>query len=1403
MLPVKGQDKLRKHGAFRKIQHRGCTMPLAISNPKGTPQKLRKKEITSKSIDGITDLVVWAPIKEGFVDAFSNVTYETRLRQVAEGLHAVRKSAREHEKLSPFPDTAERILSLLDYRIGIVDENLYRYEDLDGSPLPWEDSPPREGEAKKRKSRPRRFMYLVATFDGPWEPYMRLIWKPLGPFLDLLLCNCEGYVTAGDNSFERYAQWVRDHQLDSGIFYSTSGQTVKDKKYLRKLERLQRELPAEAAYEKIARMTSDDPAVLATEVRSRPENQREITRLALEALTVLYKLADFYPPDKILDEEGNFGEGAYLLRVAKEILAGWSGKGLPDAVREIYKDPLSWYETPGNLFPDLRTPDQRPDETQIQKGLLTSYDPAKDKALTHGQLYLMRIEDPALAKVFLKSLPVSYETPQMSSIDFGPFLTLNVAFTHKGLKKIGLNEDLLAAFPKEFREGMESRATSIGDIWDNHPRRWALPPRNFPPAPKNEAPRPPVELCEVDVVLQLRTNIVKEKEKFTPFSQNAKISEKNLDEIFSGNLKFSSDFDPLSTFSNSFLNDQISNTEAYLKSPQETLKKFEVNLLSTNKGFDELSLAERQSEMEKLVEKVTTAHSSGMTVLSVQDMFRPGASIEAKDGLATEFNAPEARDHFGFRDGLSQPVPTATPSKQTDVPFGDILLGYKNSNGDYPTKAKSEIEATRIAFFKNGSFLAIRKMKQNALAFHDFLDRHYGQVGCTREELAAQLMGRSFEGKPLIASVDNEFDYSKDPQGERCPFASHIRRANPRSYVQGRKDPLILRRGMSYGYKFNPAKPDDDRGIVFMAHCASLAEQYEIIQRWVNGGNSTGVSSSHTDPIVGLHPRHKKNMFRFIKNGKVHNLEIDVPFTQVEWGLYLFTPSRDALDSISQKREIDPTESTIQLKIDAGNKILASLENLDPKDSQLEWKRILEDFLTKDPEKNDISPKVAAAIEDKGGAYLIKNGVASNHNQTKPEDQRVILITNKTLIQEVFEHSSSQKYSSCEQGERMSRPGAFGMIYVARDPDTKGYKDEAYPTNEYLLDYDEETAFFDGYAAGMKALTPLKLFAKMSAPQNAEPIIKLEIGRQYVSEALGWLCHSWFGVPDNPPFLGQNTPSPMDEEYIAKGPWQWAQAGCKRSTDSQPVCPGDFMSPSRDAFYPRPTSSISDYGLNDGKRLRNAVSKLIKSREETGLSGTIGAKMWAAMQHDPQLLERNLIGIMIGALPPMDANLRFAFYEWLSQNTLWEYQSKYQTESRASKNLYDGARAILRPALMKSMSIRPAPDLIYRTAKSDMNLGEVKVQKGDLVILNLASATQKQLAEAEAKGEAFDVDLVFGGKRAKGEKPTAPHACPAMDMAMGGMMGILAAFLDSGRIQALPASLIVQLTGWPPVKLPG
>ena len=458
-----------------------------------------KKQVTSKSIDGVTDLVVWAPIREGFIDAFENVTYATRLRIVSEALHAIRKSAREHEKISPFADTAERILTLLDFRIGTVDDGLLAFNN--------EHRP-------TRKIKPRKYMYLVATFGGAWEPYMRLIWKPLGPFLDLVLCNCEGYVPAVDSSFEEYANWVRNHQLDSAIFYSTSGLTVKDNMYLSKLERIHRSVPSPVICDDaIAKMTSDVPETLAAIVRG--EQRLESHRLALEALTVLYKLADFYPPTVPMGTgAGNrpahqVGDGRFLLRAAHELLKGWAPDDIPKIWRDAFVDPLAWFGLGPAKSHQNEISDPPFDASQIQKGLLTGYD-SPDAPITHGALLLMQVTDPEKARLFIEGFPVDWEGTKASTPG-GPFddLISNIALTFDGLKQLGVPKGELDLLPKEFREGMSERAGLIGDVRENHPRNWRLPQRNFPLVDANT--RPPVELDEVDFLLQLRTSRVNEK----------------------------------------------------------------------------------------------------------------------------------------------------------------------------------------------------------------------------------------------------------------------------------------------------------------------------------------------------------------------------------------------------------------------------------------------------------------------------------------------------------------------------------------------------------------------------------------------------------------------------------------------------------------------------------------------------------------------------------------------------------------------------------------------------------------------------------------------------------------------------------------------------------------------------
>src|SRR3546814_11749983 len=108
-----------------------------------------------------------APIRDGFIPAYEPVTYATRLRVICEALNDVRATAREYEKVTPFADASERILSLLDFKAGIIDNGSLQLD-------------PRLGLTA------RRYFYLIATFDGVWEPYMRLIWRPLGSLLAML-----------------------------------------------------------------------------------------------------------------------------------------------------------------------------------------------------------------------------------------------------------------------------------------------------------------------------------------------------------------------------------------------------------------------------------------------------------------------------------------------------------------------------------------------------------------------------------------------------------------------------------------------------------------------------------------------------------------------------------------------------------------------------------------------------------------------------------------------------------------------------------------------------------------------------------------------------------------------------------------------------------------------------------------------------------------------------------------------------------------------------------------------------------------------------------------------------------------------------------------------------------------
>ena len=116
-------------------------------------------------------------------------------------------------------------------------------------------------------------------------------------------------------------------------------------------------------------------------------------------------------------------------------------------------------------------------------------------------MLMLAIDDPARAVALLQPSDAG-----MSREDSGDLLddevAANVAFTYEGLRAAGLGESELELFPEEFREGMEARASVLGDVRTNHPRRWRLPARF--PANSTVAEPARIELSAVHLVVQLR-----------------------------------------------------------------------------------------------------------------------------------------------------------------------------------------------------------------------------------------------------------------------------------------------------------------------------------------------------------------------------------------------------------------------------------------------------------------------------------------------------------------------------------------------------------------------------------------------------------------------------------------------------------------------------------------------------------------------------------------------------------------------------------------------------------------------------------------------------------------------------------------------------------------------------------
>jgi deferrochelatase/peroxidase EfeB len=226
--------------------------------------------------------------------------------------------------------------------------------------------------------------------------------------------------------------------------------------------------------------------------------------------------------------------------------------------------------------------------------------------------------------------------------------------------------------------------------------------------------------------------------------------------------------------------------------------------------------------------------------------------------------------HFGYRDGFSQPtiaggLPNPVPERLPPAPAGEFLLGYPSQFTDFTYPVPQP-----LALGLNGSFIAVRILAQDCAAFEKLLAQAPKTFGIDGELLAAKMVGRWRNGVPLALSPDtdtpnpplgrkhfNDFDYTDDPDGYRCPVGAHIRRTCPRSSPiagAGGTQHRIVRRGLPYGPPFDPAHPDDgiERGLLGLFIAVSLKDQFEfLLSEWVHGNAFAPGLHRSKDPILG------------------------------------------------------------------------------------------------------------------------------------------------------------------------------------------------------------------------------------------------------------------------------------------------------------------------------------------------------------------------------------------------------------------------------------------------------------------------------------------------------------------------------------------------------------------------
>jgi Dyp-type peroxidase family len=315
---------------------------------------------------------------------------------------------------------------------------------------------------------------------------------------------------------------------------------------------------------------------------------------------------------------------------------------------------------------------------------------------------------------------------------------------------------------------------------------------------------------------------------------------------------------------------------------------------------------------------------------------------------------PHLKEHFGFDDGIGNPVMRGQRDEDSALPHnvvapGEFILGYLNEAGRMPISphlsagGRGGHVLPNGDFGRNGSYLVVRQLEQHVRAFWSFLLAQSNGKPDEAIRLASKMVGRWPNGAPMTvwsayqpADEDpkrprnDAFLYAADPDGNGCPIGAHVRRANPRDSVpqldaqksiQTSKQRRILRRGRTYGAPLpgalarggpdpvqvarTPEDQDFGRGIHFLCLVSDLERQFEFIQQtWVGSRKFAGLGND-ADPLLSNPylppdpPSPRASDFVIQRDGLNQRIVALPRFVTVRGSAYFFMPSGRAIQYLT------------------------------------------------------------------------------------------------------------------------------------------------------------------------------------------------------------------------------------------------------------------------------------------------------------------------------------------------------------------------------------------------------------------------------------------------------------------------------------------------------------------------